>query len=44
MGISDILNSIPFDGNPKGYLNAIIADSLLGIDNQPLHEYQTTKG
>ena len=44
MGISDILNSIPFDGNPKGYLNAIIADSLLCIDNQPLHEYQTTKG
>lgn len=33
------LDSIPFDGNPKGYLTCIIADSLLSIDNQPLQEF-----
>ena len=35
----DVLDSIPFDGNPKGYLTAIVADSLLSIDHQDLQEH-----
>ncbi|TLD87303.1 WD40 repeat domain-containing protein [Helicobacter sp. MIT 05-5294] len=39
IGLRDVLDSIPFDGNPKGYLTTIVADSLLCIDNQPLHQH-----
>lgn len=37
----DVLDSIPLDGNPKGYLTAIVADSLLSIDHQDLQEHHT---
>ena len=40
IGLQDVLDSIPFDGNPKGYLTTIVADSLLCIDNQPLHQHE----
>ncbi|MDD6055646.1 MAG: WD40 repeat domain-containing protein [Helicobacter sp.] len=40
MGLTSVLNEIPFEGNAKGYLNQIIADSLLSIDNQPLHQHE----
>lgn len=40
IGLQGELDSIPFDGNPKGYLTTIVADSLLCIDNQPLHQHE----
>lgn len=40
MGLQDELNKVPFEGNAKGYLTTIIADSLLCIDNQPLHQHE----
>ncbi|MCI5968843.1 WD40 repeat domain-containing protein [Helicobacter sp.] len=40
MGLQNELDSIPFDGNPKGYLSTIIADSLLSINEQPLHQHE----
>ncbi|TLD81233.1 WD40 repeat domain-containing protein [Helicobacter sp. MIT 11-5569] len=43
MGLQAELDSIPFDGNPKGYLTTIIADSLLSIDDQPLHQHEEGK-
>lgn len=40
MGLEAIVDKIPLDGNAKGYLTAIIADSLISIDNQPLQEHK----
>lgn len=40
MGLQHELDSIPFDGNPKGYLTTIIADSLLSVADQPLHQHE----
>lgn len=43
IGLQAELDSIPFEGNPKGYLTTIVADSLLCIDNQPLHQHEENK-
>lgn len=40
IGLQDELNSISSEGNSKGYLTAIIADSLLSIDDQPLNQHE----
>ncbi|EEO26781.1 WD40 repeat domain-containing protein [Helicobacter winghamensis] len=40
MGLQKELDSIPFEGNPKGYLTTIIADSLLAIGDEPLHQHE----
>lgn len=44
MGLIDVLNSIPFEGNREGYLSAIVADSLLSIDDKPLVQHETSEG
>ncbi|CAM2811902.1 WD40 repeat domain-containing protein [Helicobacter burdigaliensis] len=40
MELEEVIEKIPLDGNTKGYLTAIIADSLISIDNQPLQEHK----
>ncbi|WP_104722350.1 WD40 repeat domain-containing protein [Helicobacter mesocricetorum] len=40
LGLTDVLESISDDGNPKGYLTVIVAISLLSIDNTPLQSYE----
>ncbi len=40
LGLLDVLEGISYEGNPKGYLNTIVAISLLCIDNQPLQSYE----
>ncbi len=40
MGLRSELDSIPFDGNAKGYLTTIIADSLLCIGDKPLQQHE----
>ena len=39
IGLQAELDAIPFDGNPKGYLTTIVADSLLSIDDKPLQQH-----
>lgn len=39
IGLQRELDAIPFDGNAKGYLTTIIADSLLSIDDKPLQQH-----
>lgn len=37
LGLENILKSIPQEGNPQGYLNISLAESLLCINEQPLN-------
>ena len=43
MGLIDVLDSIPFEGNREGYLSTIVADSLLSIDDKPLSQYEISE-